>query len=153
MNEFDKLYTVEDIANITSLTSRTIRSYLKDGTLQGKKIGGQWRFTMENIKQLFDNGSFSKEIANVKKQQVLDFIDGVNTDIHGNIQICTIIDYYCESQKEGKQICDKLIAVINNQENTFSMAKFDFEFEEKENKARFTLFGTPDYIIKTLQQL
>jgi excisionase family DNA binding protein len=153
VNEFDKLYTVEDIANMTSLTSRTIRNYLKDGSLQGKKIGGQWRFIMENITQLFDNSNFSKEITNSKKQQVLDFIDGVNTDIQGNIQVCTIVDYYCESQKESTQICDKLIAVINNQENKFSMAKFDYEFVENENKARFTLFGTPDYIIKTLELL
>ncbi len=153
MNDFDKLYTVEDIANMTSLTSRTIRNYLKDGSLQGKKIGGQWRFTMENIKQLFDNSSFSKEITNNKKQQILDFIDGVNTDIQGNIQVCTIVDYYCESQDVGKQIRDKLVTVINTQENNLTMAKFDYEFMENESKARFTLFGAPDYIIKTLKLL
>lgn len=37
MAEFDKLYTVEDIAKMTSLTSRTIRNYLKNGSLTGKK--------------------------------------------------------------------------------------------------------------------
>lgn len=146
------MFTYE-IAEMTSLTSRTIRNYLKDGSLQGKKIGGQWRFTMEDIKKLFDNSSFSQEITNSKKQQVLDFIDGVNTDIEGDIQICTIVDYYCQSQKEAKQICDTLSAVINNKENKFSMAKFDYEFIESESKARFTLFGSPDYIIKTLELL
>ena len=55
MEEFEKLFTVEDIAQMTSLTSRTIRNYLKNGTLQGNKIGGQWRFTMDNIRQLFNN--------------------------------------------------------------------------------------------------
>ena len=153
VDEFDKLYTVEDVANMTSLTSRTIRNYIKDGTLQGKKIGGQWRFTMVNIKQLFDNSSFSKDISSDKKQQLLDFIDGVNNDIQGNIQICTIVDYYCESIEESKQICDKLMTIISNQENKFSFAKFNYEFIESENKARFTLFGTPDYIIKILELL
>ncbi|MGM8370207.1 helix-turn-helix domain-containing protein, partial (plasmid) [Clostridium perfringens] len=47
MNNFEKLYTIEDIAKMTRLTSRTIRNYLKDGILEGKKIGGQWRFTMK----------------------------------------------------------------------------------------------------------
>jgi excisionase family DNA binding protein len=79
MDEFKKLYTVEDIAKMTSLTSRTIRNYLKDGSLKGQKIGGQWRFTMENIKRLFDNSSFMNDVNSHKKQQVLDFIDGVNT--------------------------------------------------------------------------
>jgi excisionase family DNA binding protein len=47
MKEFEKMYTVEDIAQITSMTARTIRNYLKDGTLKGRKIGGQWRFTQK----------------------------------------------------------------------------------------------------------
>jgi DNA-binding transcriptional MerR regulator len=153
MNEFEKLYKVEDIAKMTSLTSRTIRNYLKDGILKGKKIGGQWRFTMENIKQLLDNSNFTKEIKDNKKQQILDFINGVNTDIHGKIQICTIVDYYCNNQKESKEICDKLISVINNKDNVFTNAKFGYEFIEKANKARFTLFGTPEFIIKTLELL
>ena len=48
-----KLYTVADVAELTGLTSRTIRNYLKDGTLQGRKIGVQWRFTEEDINRLF----------------------------------------------------------------------------------------------------
>jgi len=37
-----KLYTVADVAELTGLTSRTIRNYLKDGTLRRRKIGVQW---------------------------------------------------------------------------------------------------------------
>lgn len=153
MNEFEKFYTVEDIANMASLTSRTIRNYLKDGSLKGRKVGGQWRFTMKDIEQLFDNGSFSKEIKTNNRQDVLDFIDGVATDFDGTIQICTIVDYYCEGLTAAKKICDTLIAVINNPENTFSAAKFNYDYIDKERKARFTLFGTPDYIVKTLELL
>jgi len=39
--EFKKLYTVEDVAKMTGLTTRTIRNYIKDGKLKGKKIGVQ----------------------------------------------------------------------------------------------------------------
>lgn len=153
MDEFEKLYTVEDIANMTSLTSRTIRNYLKDGSLQGKKIGGQWRFTMDDIKRLFDNSSFSKEITDSKKQEVFDFIEGVNTDIQGKVQVCTIADYYFDEQNEAKLLCDKLISICNNPDNKFSMAKFSYEVIDKENKARFILFGPPDYIIKMLEAI
>ena len=128
MNDFEKLYTVEDIAKMTSLTSRTIRNYLKDGSLQGQKIGGQWRFTMENIKRLFKNSSFLSDFSSKNKQQILDFIDGVNTDIHGEIQVCTIIDYFCENSKAGQQIYEKLVTVINSRENGLPLAKFNYEF-------------------------
>jgi excisionase family DNA binding protein len=47
MEFMGKLYTVEDIAKITGLTSRTIRNYLRNGSLDGKKLVGNgvllWR--------------------------------------------------------------------------------------------------------------
>lgn len=153
MNELEKLYTVEDIANMTDLTTRTIRNYLKDGKLEGKKIGGQWRFTMKDIEKLFDNGTVSKDIQDNNKQQVLDFIDGVNTDMNGDIQICTIVDYYCDKAESAKQMMDKLITVINNNEETENGAKYSYDYIEKEGKARFTLFGSPSFIIATLKLL
>lgn len=154
MNELEKLYTVEDIANMTGLTTRTIRNYLKDGSLEGKKIGGQWRFTMKNIEKLFNSSSITKDINDNKKQQVLDFIDGVNTDMSGNIQICTIVDYYCDKTEQAKEMSDKLITVINTGgEAIKNGAKYSYEFIEKEGKARFTLFGGPLFIINTLKLL
>jgi excisionase family DNA binding protein len=153
VDAFEKLYTVEDIATMAGLTSRTIRNYLKDGSLKGKKIGGQWRFTMKDIEQLFDNGGFSKELKNNNRQDVMDFIDGVMADFQGPIQLCTIADYYCGSMLDAKKMCDTLIAVINNPENKFPKAKFNYEYIESDGKARFTLFGTPDYICKVLELL
>jgi len=153
MDEFEKLYTVEDIAKMTSFTSRTIRNYLKNGSLQGQKIGGQWRFTMENIKKLFDNSLFVNDFSKKNKQQVLNFIYGTKTDTQGKIKVCTIVDCHCENQKEGHEIYEKLVTVINNKENNSPPANFSYDFIKKENKARFTLFGNPDYIIKTLQLL
>jgi excisionase family DNA binding protein len=154
MNQLEKLYTVEDIANMTGLTTRTIRNYLKDGRLEGKKIGGQWRFTMKDIEKLFNNGNVSKDIEDNKKQQVLDFIDGVNTDMNGNIQICTIVDYYCDKAESAKQMSDKLIKVINDDRDvTKNGARYFYEYIEKEGKARFTLFGSPSFIINTLKLL
>jgi excisionase family DNA binding protein len=153
MDEFEKLYTVEDIAKMTGFTSRTIRNYLKDGSLQGSKIGGQWRFTMENIKKLFNNGILLIDISRKNRQRILNFINDTNTDIQGKIQVCTIIDYYCENSNAGHQIYKKLVTVINSKDKESPPAKFDYEFIEKQKKARFTLFGNPDYIIKTLQLL
>ena len=39
MPELEKLYTVDEIAKMTALTTRTIRNYLRSGTLKGRKIG------------------------------------------------------------------------------------------------------------------
>jgi len=108
---------------------------------------------MENIKQMFSNSSILSDLSNSRKRRVLSFIDGTNTDIKGKIQVCTIVDYYCENSSVGHQIYEKLVTVINSRDDGSPPVKFDYEFIEKENKARFTLFGDPDYIIKTLQLL
>lgn len=54
MAMFDKMYTVDEVAELASVTSRTIRNYLKDGRLKGRKIGGQWRFTEQNVQDLLN---------------------------------------------------------------------------------------------------
>ncbi len=48
----EKLYTVEEVAELASVTGRTIRNYLKSGRLVGRKIGGQWRFPEAEVQRL-----------------------------------------------------------------------------------------------------
>ncbi|WP_172252191.1 helix-turn-helix domain-containing protein [Saccharibacillus deserti] len=45
-------WTIEEVAQELSVTTRTVRNYLKSGELSGIKVGGQWRFTAENIRRL-----------------------------------------------------------------------------------------------------
>jgi excisionase family DNA binding protein len=153
MEEFEKLYTVEDIAKMTSFTSRTIRNYLKDGSLQGRKIGGQWRFTTEDIKRLFDNSSFLHNLSSNNRQNILNFMDGTYNVVQGKVQVCAIVDCYCENPEAGKQIYEKLATAINKRDTNSPPVKFNYDFIENRNRARFTLFGNPDYIIETLQLL
>ncbi len=48
----EKLYTVEEVAQLASVTGRTVRNYLKSGRLVGRKIGGQWRFPENEVQRL-----------------------------------------------------------------------------------------------------
>ena len=50
----EKLYSVEEVAEMTAVTTRTIRNYLRKGVLTGTKIGGQWRFRQEDIMHMFN---------------------------------------------------------------------------------------------------
>jgi len=151
METFDKLYTVEDIANMTMLTSRTIRNYLKDGSLKGRKVGGQWRFTMNDIQNFMDNGNVAESVANEMKQSVLDFIDGVNTDITGEIQVCTIVDLYIDeaaAQEKSAQISE----LINNVKSESSL-KYTYNYNPEDSHGRYNIFASPDFIIEVMKIL
>lgn len=129
MNNFEKLYTIEDIANMTRLTSRTIRNYLKDGILEGKKIGGQWRFTMKDIENFFDNSKSKEEVRATQNNEVLDFLEWKNVDSQKEVQICTIIDLHCKNILEGKELSKKLITIINEDEEAVKNgAKFSYQY-------------------------
>lgn len=60
-------WTIEDLAKKLQVTTRTIRNYLKSGELSGTKVGGQWRFTQDDIRHLtgFENPitTFSEHAA------------------------------------------------------------------------------------------
>lgn len=44
-----EMFSVEQVAQKLEVTTRTIRNYLKEGKLEGTKVGGQWRFSLANI--------------------------------------------------------------------------------------------------------
>ncbi|MCL2813819.1 MAG: helix-turn-helix domain-containing protein [Oscillospiraceae bacterium] len=151
----EKLFTVEDIAKMASMTTRTIRNYLKDGILEGRKIGGQWRFTEEDIKKFMDSGNVTKDFTDRIKQDVLDFIEGVNTDYTGEIQVCAIIDLY---QEKGviEQKRDKIVSFINSEKDNElvpAYMRYLYEYIENEQKGRITLFAPPKYISEALKLL
>ena len=151
----EKMFTVEDIAKMASMTTRTIRNYLKDGILEGRKIGGQWRFTEEDIKKFMDSGNVTRDFADKIKQDVLDFIDGVYTDYTGEIQVCAIIDLYQE-KGVAEEKRDKVVEFINSDKGNGlspSYMRYLYEYIESEQKGRITLFAPPNYLIEALKIL
>lgn len=59
----EKLYTVEEVAELAAVTGRTIRNYLKSGRLVGRKIGGQWRFPESEVQRLLTGADTAVEDA------------------------------------------------------------------------------------------
>ncbi len=44
-------FTVPEVAEITGYHVRTIQARLRDGSLQGKKLGGVWRIYRESLER------------------------------------------------------------------------------------------------------
>jgi len=151
MSELEKLYTVEEISIFTSLITRTIRNYLRDGILKGKKIGGQWRFTKQDIEKFMSRGEVVDNMGKEQKQTVIDFIDGVNTDIKGDIQICTIIDLYASSEI-AKQKNDQFCALVGAVKDETCLT-YKYNYDSSEKKARYIIFASPDFIAKAMEIL
>ena len=144
----EKFYTVDEVAKITMFTTRTIRNYLKDGSLKGRKIGGQWRFTQEDLEQFWEQGKVTEKIISDSKQDVLDFVEGVLPEYTGSVQSCLIVDIY-QPIDAITEIKEKLMLQMDTGSGDFK--RFYFSYDENDNKARFTLFGPPKHLTAALK--
>ena len=129
----EKLYTVSDIAQITGLTERTIRNYIKDGKLQGKKVGVQWRFTEEDIGNLFEDSSVSSEVMENNYEKITKFIK--QKPIAGTGVV--VVNEFAEDEKELEIKVNKIIDFINENKDF----RFSYQYFKEDKIAQFILIG------------
>ena len=67
-------YTVNHIALMTGLTSRTIRNYIRQGLLEGELINGVWHFTADQFNAFILHPSVSSSIRARRNALVYDFL-------------------------------------------------------------------------------
>jgi len=143
----EKLYTVEDVAQMTGLTSRTIRNYLADGRLTGRKVGAQWRFTEENIFAIFTDAS----TARTSKGAADDVQAFLKPQSRSSVSVCSVIDCPAESSDAVAALVQKL----TDQYNGFgdSSLKFNYTFDEEHSVARFTIIGEIAMVAKMIKTI
>ena len=131
-----KLYTVADVAELTGLTSRTIRNYLKDGTLRGKKIGVQWRFTEEDINRLF----FEVDAKGEKILKPDDIIsDFMKSEGRGQAECCFAWDIPFQEDEEE--------TILNDVKQMMSAKRdlaYAWEIRKEQQVLRIAALGTLD---------
>ena len=147
MDEFDKLYTVDEVAQMTRLTSRTIRNYIKSGLLRGKKVGGQWRFSQSDVENLMSSSTAAAKMSSVNRRDVLSFLD--RTVPHAP-QVCAVADLPL-SQSAAEKLAQKICEIASQAAS--ESIRFHYEYIEAEQTARFTVFGTPGFVSAAMEAL
>jgi excisionase family DNA binding protein len=52
-----EMYTVEEISEMLKIPALSIRKYLRDGILQGHRIGKHWRIPKESLEKFLQDTS------------------------------------------------------------------------------------------------
>lgn len=131
-------YTINEVAMMTGLTTRTLRNYIKLGILKGEKMDGIWKFSAEDISEFISNPAVKPSIQAKNKSLVFDFLalDSKKTN-----EICTILDLYVEKE-ESEEICSFFCNKINGCEGT----KIHFNYERNGKNTRIILSGYEDVV-------
>lgn len=102
------MYNLNDLAMMTGLTTRTLRNYIKLGTLSGEKIDGSWRFTDEAVDAFFADGGVKQSLRAHRHAAVYDFLADTSKKTN---RACVILDFAVPDE-EGEEIsaffCDKV---------------------------------------------
>jgi len=51
----ERLLTLREAAEVLRLHPRTVREYIRRGEIEGRVIGGQWRFRRKDLDAFFEN--------------------------------------------------------------------------------------------------
>ena len=82
-------FTINDLAVMTGLSTRTIRNYMAQGFLAGEKVNGCWTFTDQQVEAFTQNKAVSASIKAKKNAIVFDFL---GTKPFGQDKMCVILD-------------------------------------------------------------
>lgn len=63
------LYSVDDLHELLGISKMTIRAYLREGRLKGRKLGVQWYVTEEAIRDYFNEDSSKGDESSVDSEK------------------------------------------------------------------------------------
>lgn len=131
-------YIINEIAMMTGFSTRTLRSYIKQGILKGEKIDGVWKFSADNFIDFISDSNIICGIKSKINAQALDFLAD---DKKKENYICTVLDFYVEDE-ESEEISD----FFCSQMNCSAKSSTSFSLRRDGKNTRVTLTGPEDIV-------
>ncbi len=141
----EEKYTINQVAVMTGLSTRTIRNYLKSGLINGEKVEGVWLLSAEEYGNMLANPAIKPSIKAKSNAIVFDFLAD---DRKKSNKICTILDLYAD-EREAEEISQFFCDTINN---NYSTSELTFKFEKNNRNIRIILSGAEEIVADLIKQ-
>lgn len=105
----DRTYTIAQLAQMSMLTDRTLRNYLKRGLLHGEKTAEGWRFSSEDIAAFWQVPAVRRAIDAKYLAVTEDFLYQ-RVDTSG--QACFILDEAVHDQRAADALCARVLQSV-----------------------------------------
>lgn len=134
-----EFYGVEDLTEILNLHPKTIRRFIREGKIQGRKIGRTWKVHRDELKEYAH--------AELKARN-----EGSNLSKYSThrgeerIRVSTVIELLEKEADEASRISNSLMAMLNCKDPSWGPVRYDMMYEKDSRKARFVLYGSPAFI-------
>ena len=139
----NKLYTVEDLVEILNLHPKTIRRFIREGRLTGRKIGRAWMVDHESLKAFAHAELAPTDDAPSDAAAVPEGASGLGPD---GIRVSAVVEIDERDPEEASRISNSLIAMLNCKDPSWGPVRYDMMQEPGSRRARFVLYGKPAFI-------
>ena len=137
-------YTIEDVAQMTGLSSRTIRTYRKMGLLDGALQGNTWTFTPEQVGKLL-NEPYAQGAIEAKRNAIwTDVLQDTGKQVPS---LCTTADFPVTGAQGANALLDRLL------EQLPAGVRMNYCYDHRRNLVRIYLSGPKDLILPVLTAL
>lgn len=136
------MYSINDLAMMTGLTTRTLRNYIKLGILSGEKIDGNWSFAEEEFDAFLADAGVKQSLRAKRHAAVFDF--HADTAKTAN-RACVILDF-AVSDEEGEAISAFFCERINR-----DGADITFSYGRERGVSRVILSGGEDSVAELVK--
>jgi predicted site-specific integrase-resolvase len=110
------LYSIDDLHEMLGISKMTLRAYLREGRLKGRKLGVSWFVTENAIREYFEEGE-QQNTSPKQKKKYRYIVQGVN-DLVSETEYCETIQDVIQTLNEQ--------AIIS----LFQVQKIDSDTEE-----------------------
>ncbi len=108
-----KLYSVDDLHDMLGISKMTLRAYLREGKLKGKKMGVKWFVTEESLRAYFEQPEQEDKSAKQEKKYRY-VVQGIN-DLVSETEECDTIKSTIECINSQAIISLFQVAVIDKE--------------------------------------
>lgn len=138
-------YSLTELAQITGYTTRSLRSFQKQGLLKGKLMGGKWLFSDKEIENFLEQ-DFVREGRQSKLQAL------VSHFMYGHLPKASTLLIHDEKDFERAEILNKqVLELINGQ--MAEVEQYFYKYDQKEQYGRFVVEASTEVVAKTAQVL
>lgn len=122
-----KLYTIEEVAEILNLHHKTIRKYITNGDLRANKVGKQWRISGHELSVFLEASEINLNFDKSVEDQTIEYTTNGNVIWEG-IKVSVVVDINHVTKENYSRISNSLLAVMNTQEINQHKARINMKY-------------------------
>lgn len=136
------MYRVREIARILDLHPKTVLRFIREGRIKAHKIGREWRIRKEDLRE-YAHGELAG--GSPEGESAIPLTD--------RIHVSAVIELEDGTSEETSRLSNSILAILNGKDPAWGDARYDLIFHPETRRARFVLYGSPQFIRNLLDCL